>query len=80
MKIVVPSDECKQEFAGRVYELIDLQLAIEGGRLKTIDDVLKWSKETASSMNKMMELKEWVMNGCFVDIRASIQRGKEDDH
>ena len=74
MKLKAPEADDKSEIAGRMYEACDLQIAIEGGHLKTIDDVLAWAKETASGLQALMELPVWVINdNSCVDIKASIE-------
>ncbi|HGW4499620.1 hypothetical protein ACQKD8_18210 [Pseudomonas sp. NPDC077405] len=74
MKVRKPEPDDKREMAGRMYEACDLQMAIEGGHLKTVDDVLVWAKESASGLQALMELPVWVINdNACVDIKASIQ-------
>lgn len=73
MKLRKPEADDKSEIAGRIYEAFDLQIAIENGHLKTIDDVLAWTKEAASGLQALMELPVWVINdNACVDINASI--------
>lgn len=73
MKLKTPEADDKSEIAGRMYEACDLRMAIEGGHLKTLDDVLAWAKEAESGLQALMELPVWVIteNAC-VDIKASI--------
>lgn len=68
-----PEADDKNEIAGRMYEACDLRMAIEGGHLKTLDDVLAWAKTAESGLQALMELPVWVIteNAC-VDIKASI--------
>jgi hypothetical protein len=74
MKLKTPEADDKSEIAGRMYEACDLQMAIEGGHLKTIDDVLAWAKEAASGLQALMELPVWVINdNACVEIKASIE-------
>ena len=74
MSVRKPEADDKSEMAGRMYEACDLQIAIEGGDLKTIDDVLAWAKESASGLQALIELPVWVTNdNACVDIKASIQ-------
>lgn len=77
MKLKTPEADDKSEMAGRMYEACDLQMAIEGGHLKTIDDVLAWSKEAVSGLQALMELPAWVINdNSCVDIKASIEHNQ----
>lgn len=77
MKLKTPEADDKSEMAGRMYEACDLQMAIEGGHLKTIDDVLAWSKEAVSGLQALMELPAWVINdNACVDIKASIEHNQ----
>ena len=73
MKFKTPEADDKREMAGRMYEACDLQMAIEGGHLKTVEDVLAWAKETVTGLQALMELPVWVIaeNAC-IDIKASI--------
>lgn len=73
MKLKTPEADEKSEIAGRMYEACDLRMAIEGGHLKNLDDVLAWSKEAESDLQALMELPVWVITeeSC-VDIKASI--------
>jgi hypothetical protein len=74
MRVRKPEADDKSEIAGRMYEACDLQMAIEGEDLKTIDDVLGWAKDSASGLQALMELPVWVINdNACVDIEASIE-------
>lgn len=77
MKLKTPEADDKSEISGRMYEACDLQMAIEGGHLKTIDDVLAWAKDHAAGLNALMQLPVWVIadNAC-VDIQASIKHNQ----
>lgn len=78
MKLKTPEADDKSEIAGRMYEASDLRMAIEGGHLKTLDDVLAWVKEAESDLQALMELPVWVIteNAC-VDIKASIAHNQD---
>lgn len=73
MKLKTPEADDKSEIAGRMYEACDLRMAIEGGHLKALDDVLAWTKKAESGLQTLMELPVWVIteNAC-VDIKACI--------
>lgn len=74
MKLKTPEADDKSEMAGRMYEACDLKMAIEGGHLKTIDDVLAWAKDNEAGLLALMELPVWVINeNACVDIKASIE-------
>jgi len=77
MKLKTPEADDKSEMAGRMYEACDLQMAIEGGHLQTVEDVLAWAKEAATGLQALMELPVWVItdNAC-VDIKASIEHNQ----
>ena len=73
MKLKTPEADDKSEIAGRMYEACDLRMAIEGGHLKTLDDILAWAKEAESGLQTLMELPVWVItDNASVDIKASI--------
>lgn len=77
MTLTTPGADDKSEMAGRMYEACDLKMAIEGGHLKTIDDVLAWAKNNEAGLLALMELPVWVINeNACVDIRASIEHNK----
>lgn len=79
MRLMIPDSNDKSEIAGRYYEACDLQLAIEGGELKTIDDVRAWVQER-SGLDALMELPVWVMTeNCCIDTNASIQYNKKSE-
>lgn len=69
-----PDRHDKCEIAGRVYQSIDLSVAIENGRLTTLDEVLEWSKKNQAELNVLMELPVWVITDeALVDIPASVE-------
>ncbi|HAT2580525.1 TPA: hypothetical protein I8273_004420 [Aeromonas hydrophila] len=73
MKLKTPGADDKCEIAGRIYESCDLQIAIENGYLKTMDDVLAWAKKEQAGLSELMKLPVWVINDeACVDINASI--------
>lgn len=77
MNLKKPEAEDKSEMAGRMYGACDLRMAIEGGHLKTIQDVLEWAKDSESGLNALMKLPVWVINeSACVDIKASIEYGQ----
>ncbi|CAD0264249.1 conserved hypothetical protein [Pseudomonas veronii] len=80
MKLKTPEADDKSEIAGRIYEACDLQMAIEGGHLKTVEEVLAWAKETVTGLQALMELPVWVIteNAC-VDIKASIAHNQSTE-
>jgi len=79
MKLMRPDEEDKREMAGRMYEARDLQMAIEGGHLRTIADVLEYAKESARGLQCLLESPQWVINeSCCVDIKASIEHGQAE--
>lgn len=74
-KLRVPDGNDKHEFAGRMYEALDIQLAIESGQLKTLDDVLQAVKDSAASISQLLKAETWVVSDtCCVDIPASINQ------
>lgn len=77
MKMKSPAADDKAELAGRIYQAFDLQKAIESGQLKTIEDVLAWSRESATALQAVINLPVWVFNeGALVDIQASIEHNQ----
>ncbi|WP_426158049.1 hypothetical protein [Pseudomonas sp. TSRC2-2] len=77
MKLKTPDSDDKSEMAGRMYEACDLRLAIEGGHLKNLEDVLEWAKNAESGLQALMELPEWVINdNSCVDFKASIEHNR----
>ena len=77
MKLKTPEANDKTEIAGRFYQAMDLKLAIEGGHLKNIDDVLAWAKGNAAELDALMQLPVWVINdNACVDFKASIKHNQ----
>lgn len=76
MKLRKPEPDDLSEMAGRMYEACDLQRAIEGGKLKTVDEILVWVKKSSANLQALMKLPTWVINNCCVDIPASIEHGR----
>lgn len=77
MKLKTPDSDDKSEMAGRMYEACDLRMAIEGGHLKNLEDVLDWAKKAESGLQALLELPEWVMNdNACVDFKASIEHNR----
>ena len=81
MQVKNPDDADLREMAGRMYEASDLRLAIERGHLKTMDDVLAWTKDTVADLQKLLESPRWVIDGsgCCVDVKASINRPAQNE-
>jgi hypothetical protein len=48
------SDEDLHEFAGRMYECVDIRRAIEGGELKTIAEVLSFVNASAEKLESLL--------------------------
>lgn len=71
----IPNENDKHEMAGRMYEALDIQRAIESGQLNAIEDVLQAVKRSAASLDSLLKAEAWVVNesGCC-DIPASIRR------
>jgi hypothetical protein len=40
-KVYTPDETDRHEMAGRMYEAVDLQLAIEKGHLNSVEDILE---------------------------------------
>lgn len=73
MRLMNPDTSDKHEIAGRMYEACDLEMAIEGGHLQSVEHILAWAKDTASGLQKLMQLPVWVMDeSSCVDVKASI--------
>jgi len=48
--------EDANELFGRMYESIDIQIAIESGQLKTLEDVLSAVKARSNAIQRELEL------------------------
>lgn len=48
---VIDNDDANQRY-GRMMECCDIQMAIESGQFKTVDDVLEAVKATAKNLQK----------------------------
>lgn len=73
MRLMNPDASDKHEIAGRMYEACDLEMAIEGGHLQSVEDILAWAKDKASSLQKLMKFPVWVMDeSSCIDLKASI--------
>lgn len=59
-KIYTPDETSKHEMAGRMYEAIDIQLAIEQGHLKTVDDILNRLKDQSQLISQVLRADTWV--------------------
>lgn len=71
----IPDENDKHEIAGRMYEAVDLQIAIENGNLKTVADVLKTVKQASEGLSKVLNCSKWVYNdNCCLDIQATLNQ------
>lgn len=59
-KTYTPDEAEKHEMAGRMYEAVDLQLAIENGHLNSVEDILARPKLNADRLSKVLKLDTWV--------------------
>lgn len=77
MKQIKPDETDLAEMAGRMYEAVDLQMAIERGDLTSIDEVKRFVKESAGNLQKLLKQQAWVVDDkCCVDIAESIRISK----
>ncbi|NDY73075.1 hypothetical protein DO021_15440 [Desulfobacter hydrogenophilus] len=74
MKTVIPDENSMNEIAGRVYEAIDIQRGIEEGNLKTIDDVLKFVKQSSERLSRVLKCSQWIYNdNCCLDVKKTLE-------
>ena len=59
-KIYTPDETEKHEMAGRMYEAVDLQLAIENGHFNSVEEILERLKLNADRLSKVLKLDTWV--------------------
>lgn len=75
-KVYTPDETEKHEMAGRMYETVDLQLAIENGHLNSVEEILERLKLNADRLSKVLKLDTWVSSEdrLCLDIVETIQR------
>lgn len=77
MRVKTPDDDDKREMAGRMYEICDLQRAIEGGQFKSLEEVLSYAVEQVKELQAVLELPQWIMtDNCCLDVKATIEQIK----
>jgi hypothetical protein len=59
-KVYAPDETDKHEMAGRMYEAVDLQCAIENGHLNSIEEILGRLKLDADRLSEVLKLDTWV--------------------
>jgi hypothetical protein len=81
MKTATPDENHKHEIAGRMYEVVDIQRAIEDGNLETINDVLKHVKQSAEGLSRVLKCSQWVYDdNCCLDVKATLDNERDSNN
>lgn len=59
-KVYTPDETERHEMAGRMYEAVDIQLAIENGDLVTVDEILARLKRDSNQLSQVLKLDTWI--------------------
>ncbi|RCW64021.1 hypothetical protein DET61_11662 [Marinobacter nauticus] len=78
-KIYTPDETEKHEMAGRMYEAVDLQLAIENGHFNSVEEILERLKLNADRLSKVLKLDTWVSSDdrLCLDLVETIQSAEK---
>lgn len=77
-KVRNPDEGDKCEIAGRLYEAIDIQRAIEIGQLTSVPEILSRLKQDENLLGQILNLDSWVFSedGFFIDLEKTIHRAE----
>lgn len=78
-KVYTPDETDKHEMAGRMYEAMDIQLAIENGHLTSVDEIIARLNRDSNQLSQVLKLDTWVSSEdrLCLDLPETINRAKK---
>lgn len=78
-RVYTPDETDKHEMAGRMYEAVDLQRAIENGHLNSVDEILQRLRLNADRLSEVLKLDTWMSSEdrLCLDLVETIQRAEK---